>query len=217
MVKKLRLILIRIHLILKEMCKSNQQNKASWSIFPAILLIVPFVLLSSCNSCNCEEDSLDLIRQFKPEDKYFKASLVALHFMMETSPVAEVDTLFQQLIDIYGLPVKSEGAKDGTYIGATPYDAYDYRHEVKIKIQNGKIVEVDYNEVKKDGKGKQEDEEYCEEMSVTGTTPAIAYPLMEEMLLSTQNMMEVDAVSGASYSLRRFRLAVTIALMQAII
>jgi major membrane immunogen (membrane-anchored lipoprotein) len=54
-------------------------------------------------------------------------------------------------------------------------------------------------------------------MSVTGTTPAIAYPLMEEMLLSTQNMMEVDAVSGASYSLQRFRLAMTIALMKAII
>ena len=79
------------------------------------------------------------------------------------------------------------------------------------------IIEVDYNEVKKDGHSKQEDEEYCEEMSVMGTTPAIAYPLMEEMLLATQNMMEVDAVSGASYSLHRFRLAMTIALMQAII
>jgi len=52
-------------------------------------------------------------------------------------------------------------------------------------------------------------------MSVTGTTPAIAYPIMEEALLSTQNMMEVDAVSGASYSLHRFRFAVTLALMQA--
>ncbi len=103
--------------------------------------------------------------------------------MMETSPVAEVDTLFQQLIKMYGLPVSAEGANDGTYTGATPYDAFDYRHEVK-----------------KDGKGKQEDEEYC-----------------EEMLLSTQNMMEVDAVSGASYSLHRFRLAMTIALMKAII
>ena len=137
--------------------------------------------------------------------------------MMETSPVAEVDTFFQQLINMYGLPVSAEDAKDGTYIGATPYDAFDYRHEVLIKIQDGKIVELDYNEVKKDGHGKQEDEEYCEEMSVTGTTPAIAYPLMEEMLLATQNMMEVDAVSGASYSLQRFRLAMTIALMKAII
>jgi len=71
--------------------------------------------------------------------------------------------------------------------------------------------------VKKDGNGKQEDDEYCEEMSVTGTTPSIAYPTMEEMLLSTQDMMEVDGVSGATYSLYRFRYAVTVALMQAFI
>jgi len=79
------------------------------------------------------------------------------------------------------------------------------------------IIEVDYNEVKKDGHSKQEDEEYCEEMSVMGTSPAITYPFMEDMLLSTQNMMKVNAVSGASYSLQRFRLAVTIALMNSII
>ncbi len=182
-----------------------------------LLLIIPFLALSSCDTCNCNEDSLDEIKAFKPDNKYFKSSLVALHFMMETSPVAEADTFFQQLIQMHKLPVSAEGAKDGSYIGSTPYDAFDYRHEVKIKILNGKIVEVDYNEVKKDGKGKQEDEVYCEEMSVTGTTPAIAYPLMEEMLLTTQNMMEVDAVSGASYSLHRFRLAMTIALMKAII
>jgi major membrane immunogen (membrane-anchored lipoprotein) len=179
------------------------------------LFIFPPLLLSSCHSCDCPEDSLDGIRAFKPEDKYFKSSLVALHFMMETSAPADVDTLFKQMIQGFELPISAEGAKDGTYIGATPYDAFDYRHEVRIVIEEGKILEVDYNEVKKDGHGKQEDVEYCEEMSVTGTTPAIAYPIMEEMLLAEQNMMQVDAVSGATYSLYRFRLAVTVALMQA--
>ena len=181
------------------------------------LLISLPLLLHSCKSCDCPEDSLDGIRAFKPENKYFKSALVALHFMMETSPPAEVDTLFKQVIQAYELPISAEGAKDGIYIGATPYDAFDYRHEVKIVIEDGKILKVDYNEVKKDGHGKQEDVDYCEEMSVTGTTPAIAYPIMEEMLLMEQNMMQVDAVSGATYSLYRFRLAVTIALMQALI
>ena len=181
------------------------------------LFIFPPLLLSSCNSCDCPEDSLDGIRAFKPEDKYFKSSLVALHFMMETSAPADVDTKFMQMIQGFELPISAEGAKDGTYIGATPYDAFDYRHEVRIVIEEGKILEVDYNEVKKDGHGKQEDVEYCEEMSVTGTNPSIAYPIMEEMLLAEQNMMQVDAVSGATYSLYRFRLAVTIALMQALI
>jgi major membrane immunogen (membrane-anchored lipoprotein) len=180
----------------------------------SVMFLIPLWLLSSCS---CGEESIDKVKPFKPDDKYFKSALVSMHFIMETSPVAKVDSLFPQLIDMYELPVKALGAKDGTYIGATPYDAFDYRHEVKIKIKDGTIVAVDYNEVKRDGKGKQEDEAYCEEMSAAGTTPAIAYPLMEEMLLSTQNMMEVDAVSGASYSLHRFRLAVTIALMQALI
>jgi major membrane immunogen (membrane-anchored lipoprotein) len=187
------------------------------TFFLFIVMFAPLFFLSSCNSCECPEDSLDVIKAFKPENKYFKSSLVALHFMMETSPPAEVDTYFSQLIKTYTLPISAEGAKDGTYIGATPYDAFDYRHEVKIVIVGGEITEVDYNEVKKDGHGKQEDEEYCEEMSVTGTTPAIAYPAMEEMLLAEQDMMQVDAVSGATYSLYRFRLAVTVALMQALI
>ena len=54
-------------------------------------------------------------------------------------------------------------------------------------------------------------------MSITGTTPAIAYPDMEQQLISKQNIMDVDGVSGASYSLFRFRYAVTIALMKAMI
>ena len=33
-----------------------------------------------------------------------------------------------------------ERAKDGSYVGASPYDAFDYRHEVKIQIKEGKIV-----------------------------------------------------------------------------
>ena len=52
-------------------------------------------------------------------------------------------------------------------------------------------------------------------MSVTGTSPAIAYPEMEKQLLEKQEMWEVDATSGATYSLYRFRYAVTLALMKA--
>jgi len=70
------------------------------------------------------------------------------------------------------LPAK--GCEDGEYTGESPYDAYDYKHVVKIKIKDEQIIAVDYNEILKAGIGKQEDEAYCEKMSVTGTTPAIA-------------------------------------------
>ena len=181
----------------------------------SVIIILFSVLISQLLSCSSQQDSLDQIKSYQPEDKYFKSSLVSLHFFMETSPIGEVDTLFNQLIQLYDLPLSAEGAKDGTFIGESPYDAFDYKHVVKIKIKDHKIIEVDYNEVKKGGKGKQEDAVYCEEMSVTGTTPAIAYPILEQKLLSTQDILKVDAVSGATYSLYRFRYAVTIALMKA--
>lgn len=182
------------------------------------IVFVSFILIGIVNSCTCQqEEDLDKVKAFKPENEYFKSALVALHFVMETSPVDEVDTKFRQLIEAFDLPVSAKGVKDGIYTGESPYDAFDYKHVVKIRIENGRFVEVDYNEVKYDGHGKQEDEEYCEEMSVMGTTPAIAYPDMEEMLLTTQDITKVDGLSGATYSRYRFRYAVTIALMKALI
>jgi major membrane immunogen (membrane-anchored lipoprotein) len=177
--------------------------------------IFSLIVLLLLSSCCIQEDSLDEVKEFRPDDKYFKSSLVSLHFVTETSPIAEVDTLFNQLITLYDLPVSPGGLKDGSYTGSSPYDAFDYRHEVFLKIADGKIVEIDYNEIHKNGKGKQEDEAYCDEMSVTGTTPAIAYPIYEDALLKTQNTLDLDAVSGATYSLYRFRYAVMIALMKA--
>ncbi len=124
--------------------------------FP-VLIILFSVLNSQLLSCSSQEDSLDQVKSFKPEDKYFKSSLVSLHFVMETSPIPEVDTFFNQLIQLHDLPISAEGAKDGTFIGESPYDAFDYKHVVKINIKDHKITEVDYNEVKKGGMGKQED------------------------------------------------------------
>jgi len=183
-----------------------------------VLAMICVILAGLVSSCSCrQEDDLDKVKAFKPEDEYFKSALVSLHFVMETSPIDEVDTLFRQLIEAFDLPVSAQGVKDGIYTGESPYDAFDYKHVVKIRVVNGKFVEVDYNEVKYDGHGKQEDEQYCEEMSVNGTTPAIAYPDMEEMLLTTQDITQVDGVSGATYSRYRFRYAVMIALMKALI
>ena len=184
-----------------------------------LLMVAIMIVLSSFiyTDNHVDNNDLEAIKKFKPEDKYFKASMVTLHFLIETSSIERIDSIFKQMINIYNLPLKAEGIKDGIYYGASPYDAYDYKHVVKLEIMNEQIISVDYNEVQKSGIGKQEDEVYCEEMSITGTTPAIAYPNMEQQLISKQDIMEVDGVSGASYSLFRFRYAVTIALMKAMI
>jgi major membrane immunogen (membrane-anchored lipoprotein) len=111
--------------------------------------------------------------------------------------------------------MKFQRIPDGTYSAAAPADAFDYQHVVTISLKNEKITSVDYNKIKHSGKGKQEDTAYCKEMRSAGTTPAIAYPIMEKQLLEKQNIMEVDEVSGATYSLYRMRYALTMALMKA--
>ena len=176
-----------------------------------VMSIIPVLLLSCLPSSNNLKD----ISGFKPDDKYFTASLKNMHFILETSDIERVDKEFAKLIKTYGLPVSAEGCVDGIFIGESPYDAYDYKHVVKLIIKNHKIISVDYDEINYDGIGKQNNKEYCEEMSVSGTTPAIAYPAYESGLIEKQNMLKVDAVTGASYSLYRFRYAVTVALMKA--
>ena len=180
----------------------------------SMILILSTIIVFACQST---KDSLDEIKSFMPDNKYFKADIVSLHFVIETSELSRVETVFNNMISKNGLPVDATGCKDGVHIGESPYDAFDYKHVVKLEIKDEKIVSVDYNEIKKGGIGKQEDEEYNEEMSTTGTSPAIAYPIMEKQLLEKQNYLNVDAVSGASYSLYRFRFAVTVALIKAIL
>ena len=127
---------------------------------------------------------LDDLKAFKPDDKYFKTSLINLHFISEISAIDKVDAAFKERLERYNLPVNAKGCADGIYTGASPYDAYDYKHIIELKIVNEKIVAADYDEVKYNGPGKQEDTLYCKEMSVSGTTPAIAYPKMEKQLIA---------------------------------
>ena len=179
--------------------------------------LILIIMSISYFTCSDNSDSLDAIKDFKPDDKYFKSGLVTLHFQIETSPIPKVDTLFNRNVNYYKIPVNPDSCADGEYTGESPYDAFDYKHVVKLKIKDGKIVAVDYNEIHKSGKGKQEDEEYCKEMSVMGTDPSIAYPVMEKQLLEKQNINEIGAVTGASYSLYRFRYAVMVALMKGVL
>jgi major membrane immunogen (membrane-anchored lipoprotein) len=180
----------------------------------SLLLLIIFTCCISF-SCNQSEDELSDIAAFKPDDKYFKASLVSLHFIIETSPIMRSDTIFRNIVNGYELPIDAEGCPNGRYIGESPYDAYDYKHIITLEIKDEKIIFADYNEVHRNGTGKQEDSLYCAEMSITGTTPAIAYPQMEKNLINVQNIMAVDGVSGASASRYRFRYATIIALMRA--
>jgi major membrane immunogen (membrane-anchored lipoprotein) len=131
-----------------------------------------------------EDGSLDEVISFAPEDKYFKSALNSLHFMIETDPISDVGKAFSHIIKSYNLSVESAEIPDGEYTGESPYDAFDYKHWEKLTIKNSS--------------DKESDKKYNKEMSVSGTSPNIAYPNMEKRLLEKQNILDVDATSGAT-------------------
>lgn len=182
--------------------------------FTSFLLLVAVIFAVSCQNSR-KMDNYDEIAAFKPDDKYFTAGLKTLHFIKETSPISKVDSVFSQMITHFDLPTNASGCADGTFTGESIPDAYDYVHWAKIKIEDEKIVWIDYNEIHKNGIGKEENEEYNKEMSAAGTSPSVAYPAMEKELLDEQELLSIDGVSGASYSVYRFRYAVIMALMKA--
>lgn len=150
----------------------------------------------------------------KPEDK--KAGVLEkIHWLIERSDMKIVRAEFQKICDENNFPSLVSELKDGTYKGETPFDDYGYKHEVVFEIKNGKMVSIDYDEIHRDGHAKQHDEEYCKRMLESGTTPAIAYPKYESEMLAKQNFNQIDAVSGASYSLYRFKLAILYAIIKA--
>jgi len=107
-----------------------------------------FVFISLCFlSCHKEQNPLEEIRPFGKNNKYFKAEMVNLHYLIETCDIPKVDTIFSQYIKGSSLPVDAKGCKDGVYIGESPYDAFDYKHSVRLKIENEKIVSVDYRDI----------------------------------------------------------------------
>ncbi len=151
--------------------------------------------------------------QIENPENQKSAVLEKMHWLIERSDMNKVRTGFQKICDENNFPSLVSGLKDGIYKGATPFDDYDYKHEVVFEMKSGKVISIDYDEIHREGHAKQHDEEYCKKMLQSGTTPAIAYPKYESGMLNKQNFNEIDAVSGASYSLYRFKLAILYAML----
>ena len=141
------------------------------------------------------------------------AILEKIHWIIERSDMNKVRSAFQEICDDNHFSSLVSGLKDGNYKGASPADDYGYRHEVVFEMKNGKMISIDYDEIHTTGHAKQHDEDYCKRMLQSGTTPAIAYPIYENQMLSKQDFNQIDAVSGASYSDYRFRLAILYAIL----
>jgi major membrane immunogen (membrane-anchored lipoprotein) len=135
---------------------------------------------------------------------------------IERHRVPEVKAVFEFFMDLFSVPTSPKDCRDGKYQGESIYDDYKYKHVIALEIKNAKIISIHYDEVKKDGHGKRGDKEYYAQMKQgSGASPAEAYPVYEAAMLEHQELMKVDAVSGATYSLYRFRTAVLRALLKA--
>lgn len=155
---------------------------------------------------------IDLAKAANPDPAKL-AILEKIHWTIEQSDMNKVRSSFKQICDENHFSSLVAGLKDGIYKGASPADDYGYRHEVTFEMKGGQMISIDYDEINAEGHAKQSNREYGDAMKQSGTTPAIAYPLYEKQMLEKQDFNKIDAVSGASYSDYRMRLAILYAIL----
>lgn len=101
----------------------------------------------------------------------------------------------------------STGAfEDGTHTAEGELDDHGWKPEIEIVVEGGEITTVNYEEYNEDGDPKSEDEEYGDSMeAVAEVRPADAYEQLENDLIDSQDVDQVDTVSGATGSSETFK------------
>lgn len=96
--------------------------------------------------------------------------------------------------------------ENGVHSEETGLDDKGWKSTITITVENGKIQEVNYDEVNEEGVSKTKDAEYGALMKEeAGITPREAFKELEEALKSSQDVDEVDVVSGATTSSEVFK------------
>ncbi len=97
----------------------------------------------------------------------------------------------------------SKGMKDGTYKAEfSTFDDHNWKDFVELTVSGGKITEVNFDSVNKEGTLKNGDEAYDKAMKDAGfaTWPSDFFPKLEKQLLDTQDVEKVDVVAGATHT-----------------
>lgn len=150
------------------------------ALFLASLLVITFV------GCSAEKDEPAVEPETNQEQP------------VEESPE---DTAENAVSDGITTPVD---AADGTYTAEGTADDYGWTPYVTLEIAGGKITTVDFD-YKNGDTLKSEDEEYNSKMeSAVGTKPEVFLPEYEAALVETQDIAEVDTISGATQSYNEF-------------
>lgn len=131
-----------------------------------------------------------------------KASSASSSMMEESSMMGSSDTAIANYTD-------------GTYkVEAKEFDENGWKEHVELVIKDGKISEVTYDAVDKDGKLKTADATYKEKMQAASKTYPEKYTKeLADQLIKTQNVNEVEVVTGATHSSENFKKLAEEALM----
>lgn len=98
------------------------------------------------------------------------------------------------------------GFEDGTHTAEGEIDDHGWKPVIEIVVEDGQITSVDYDEYNEAGELKSEDDEYADSMEgVSGVRPVDAYEQLENNLINSQNVDQVDVVSGATASSEAFK------------
>ena len=109
---------------------------------------------------------------------------------------------------LVGCGSKDEAAfKDGNYTASSAADERGYVAKIDIEVKDGKITTVKYDETSADGVNKSTDEAYNKMMLENGMTssPAEAFPKLQDALVEKQDVEAVDAVTSVTTSSNSFK------------
>lgn len=95
--------------------------------------------------------------------------------------------------------------KDGTYSASSDFDERGWKVVQTITIKDGKITESTFGYEDKDGKKKADNEEYNKSMKEkSGVSSKEATEKLNAELVETQNLDDVEVVTGATHSSQNF-------------
>ena len=105
-----------------------------------------------------------------------------------------------------GATAVEEPAQDGVFTAEEPeFSERGHKAVVEVTLEDGQITAVAYDEVYEEGGGKKGDSEYNATMEgVSGISFDDAVAELEAALIESQNIDEVDVVSGATSSSEKF-------------
>lgn len=101
--------------------------------------------------------------------------------------------------------------KDGKYrVEAEDFSKTGWKEFVEIEIKDGKIENLDFDAINKDGLIKTQDPEYQGKMEpVSGTYPTKFYPEIEEQYKKDPKAENVKNITGATHSVDGFKVLMT--------